>query len=159
MGRLAEMLAGKRAIARLDLPRAGATFGIMPLTAQEIQDAQVAAQERCARRQVATGSAAGQPVYDQELGVQLVARFLVEPDPPHTPAAGAADEVRQMLTAEEVDYLCLAYYQHQAEVSPSLDSLTKKEISELGEASPSGSSSAGSTPSASRRSSGLRRID
>lgn len=158
MGRLAEMLAGKGSVLRVTLPRAGQAIGIIPLTTREVQDAQVAALEMCSTRRVPTGSRQGEPVYSQELGVQLAARFLVEPDPPHRPLASNADEVRQMLLPGEVDFLCLRFGEHAASVCPSLDEKPQEELHSLGEAPPSASSSGGSMPGSSKPSSAFQRV-
>lgn len=158
MGRLAMMMAGKGAIRRVMLKRSGEEVGIIPLSTQDDQDAQVDALRHCEKRLVNPGTAAGSPIYQVEYGNQLVARFLVDPANPAQRLADNADEVRKMLVKEEIDLLIAEYFRNLAQVNPDMDEISEEEVKELGEASPSDTGSAGDSPTRSRRSSAFRRV-
>lgn len=156
MGKLSEMLAGKGSVTSVVLPRSGTKVGVTCLTAQDLQDAQKGAMAECEANKVNILVPQGSRMYDQELATQLAARFLVDPDSPAVLLASNADEVRTTMTMEEVDQVVQVFYRHQDKVSPMLAELKPQEVTDLGEAPASSSSSAGSTPNGSRPSSAFQ---
>jgi len=156
VGKLIEMLAGKGSIKVVELARAGTKVGLIPLPASEAQNANAAALQRLAELKVAIGTTPGWQEYCYELGVQTLFRALVDPETSE-PLASSPDEVRKALNRGEIDYLSAHQGVHQESVSPPLESFPKEAMDELGEASPSASSSPGSEPRSSTPTSAFRR--
>jgi len=121
LSKLAAMRAGKRHLKPGALPVDGTPFLWRVLTRGEKQECEAAAVARFAEMGIPV-ELRGHQAFEDELTTQVLWLAMRDADKPERPFATDAKEVRDLLTADELDVLWTKYADFEEEVNP--DELT-----------------------------------
>ena len=111
---LKRLRAGREALAPVEV--AGVSLGLRLLNEQDYQDAGLAVESTMRAAGVELNMASAE-LFEREKSSQLLARSLVEPAS-GKPVASTAQELRQALSREDVEWLATRYLDHEKRHSP-----------------------------------------